>query len=302
MEYNNPQPQEKSFLNLALKGVALVIGLFMLGHIIGSLSNIQHINNLQTVNNQTTASEHTTAPTLPSTTLPTTEPTTETTTETTTAPTTTQPTTEPTTKDTTPDTKEEIVAIFNKSANKVKKNAKKVVRNYENLRKDKDMCDYPPAWDFAGGVLVNTWLVNHDTPIEYAKKDLIKANFPVKGKEWSSKLTADDVDIAKLTEKDGNYHIELSLTYCKDPAENTGVCAVMEEVNLAKVRQLVDYITKCETEYYDCKIECIVEKDTGNLIYIKYTQPMIFNLTTELIRVLHGVFAMTIESEFEIQY
>ena len=31
-------------------------------------------------------------------------------------------------------------------------------------------------------------------------------------------------------------------------------------------------------------------------------ETMIFNLTTELIRVLHGVFAMTIESEFEIQY
>ena len=76
----------------------------------------------------------------------------------------------------------------------------------------------------------------------------------------------------------------------------------MEEVNLAKVRQLVDYITKCETEYYDCKIECIIEKDTGNLTYIKYTQPMVLNLTTELIRVLDGTFAMTIESEFEISY
>jgi hypothetical protein len=299
MENNNPQ--EKSFLNLAFKGVALVIGLFMLGHIIGSLTNVQHINNLQTVDNQTTVSETTTAPTLPSTTLPTTAPTTETTTETPT--TTTKPTTTvPTTIDTTPDTKKEIVAIFNKSANKVKKKAVKVIRNYENLRKDKDMCDYPPAWDFAGGVLVNTWLVNHDTPLEYTGKDLIKENFPVKGKDWSSKLTDEDVDLAKLTEKDGKYHIELSLAYCKNPEENTGVCTVMEEVNLAKVRQLVDYITKCETEYYDCKIECIVEKDTGNLIYIKYTQPMIFNLTTELIRVLHGVFAMTIESEYEIYY
>ena len=298
MENNTPQHQEKNYLNLAFKGIALIIGLFMLGHIIGSLSNVQHINNLQTVNNQTSTTEITTAPTLPSTTEPTTVTTTEAPT-TTTKPTTTVP---PTTEDTTPDSKEEIVAIFNKGANKVKKNAVKVVRNYENLRKDKDMCDYPPAWDFAGGVLVNTWLVNHDTPLEYAGADLIKANFPVKGKDWSSKLTADDVDVAKLTEKDGKYHIELELTYCKDPAENTGVCAVMEEVNLAKVRELVDYITRCETEYYDCKIECVIEKDTGNLTYIKYTQPMILNLTTELIRVLDGVFAMTIESEFEIWY
>ena len=301
MENNNPQPQEKSFLNLAFKGVALVIGLFMFGHIIGSLTNIQQVNNIHTVNNQTTTTEAVIT-TQPSTTEPTTEPITVTTTEaptTTTKPTTTVP---PTTEDTTPDTKEEIVAIFNKGANKVKKKAVKVVRNYENLRKDEDMCDYPPAWDFVGGSLVSSWLVNHDTPIEYTEKDIIRDNFPVKGEEWSSKLAAEDVDVAKLTEKDGKYHIELELAYCKNPAENTGVCAVMEEVNLDKVRQLVDYITRCDTEYYDCKIECVVEKDTGNLVYIKYTQPMVFGLTTELVRVLDGTFAMTIESEFEIYY
>ena len=301
MENNNPQPQEKSLLNIALKGVALVIGLFMLGHIIGSLTNIQQVNNIHTVNNQTSATEAT-VPTIETTTQPTTEPTTEPTTVPTTAITTTVPTTIPTTVDTTPDTKEEIVALFNESANKVKKNATKVIRKYENLRKDKDMCDYPPAWDFAGGVLVNTWVVNHDTPIVYTEKDLIRENFPVKGKDWSSKLTAKDVDVAKLTETDGEYHIELNLAYCKNPAVDTGVCAVMEEVNLAKVRELVDYITRCDTEYYDCKIECTIEKDTGNLTNIKYTQPMVFGLTTELIRVLEGTFAMTIESEFEIFY
>ena len=296
MENNS---QENSTLQMAVKGIALVIGLFILGNTIGSLTNIQRINNFETqVNLSDTAPTVTETTTLPSTTEPTTETTTQAPT-TTTKPTTTAPTT---TEDTTPDTKEEIVALFNKGANNVKKSATKVIRNYENLRKDEDMCDYPPAWNFAGGVLVNTWLINHDTPLEYASKDLIKENFPVKGKDWSSKLTANDVDKAIISEKDGNYHITLELSYCKDPAENTGVCAVMEEVNLAKVRQLVDYITRCETEYYDCKIECIIEKDTGNLTYIKYTQPMVLNLTTELIRVLDGTFAMTIESEFEISY
>lgn len=295
-------PQEKNTLQMAVKGIAFVIGLFIIGNVIGSLTNIQRINNFETQNNLSdTAPSFTETTTLPLTTAPTaTAP--QTTTEapiTTTKPTTTAPST---TKDTTPDTKEEIVAIFNKSANKVKKKAVKVVRNYENLRKDEDMCTYPPAWDFAGGILVNTWLVNHDTPIEYTGEDLIRENFPVQGKDWSSKLTADDVDVAKLTEKNGEYHIELNLSYCKNPAENTGVCAVMEEVNLAKVRQLVDYITRCDTEYYDCKIECTIDKDSGNLTFIKYTQPMVFGITTELIRVLDGTFAMTIESEFEIYY
>lgn len=293
--------KEKSVLQLAVSGIALVIGLFILGNIIGSLSNLQYTNTLNTQNNlsttEPTVSQSDT--TVPSTEQTTTAPATTEAPITTTKPTTTAPTT---TEDTTPDTKEEIVEIFNESANKVKKKAVKVIRNYENIRKDDEMSKYPPAWDFAGRTLMGSWLVDHDTPVEYASGDLIKANFPVKGKDWSSKLKADDVDIAKLTEKDGKYYIELNLAYCKNPAENEGVIAVMEEVNLTKAQELVDYITKCDTEYYDCKIECIVEKDTGNLIYIKYTQPMVLSITTELFRVLDGALAITIESEFQIIY
>lgn len=301
MENNTPQPQEKGALNIAIKGIALIVGLFVLGNIIGSLTNIQRIDNFETKNHITTAtptiSESQT--TLPSTTE---ESTTITTTEaptTTTKPTTTAPTT---TKDTTPDTKKEIVALFNKSANNVKKNAVKVIRNYENLRRNEEMSKHPPIWNIVGGSLMDSWLVDHNTPVEYAEKELIKANFPVKGKDWSSKLKTDDVYVATITDKDGKYYVELELAYCKSPSEDQGVCAAMQEVNLEKVQELVDYITRCETEYYDCKIECIIEKDTGNMIYAKYTQPMILNITTERLRKLDGAFAMTIESEFEIEY
>ena len=76
----------------------------------------------------------------------------------------------------------------------------------------------------------------------------------------------------------------------------------MEEVNLAKVRELADIVTACETEYYDCKIECAIEKVTGNMVYAKYTQPMILNLTAGRVRDMDATFAMSIESEFIISY
>ena len=301
MENNTPQPQGKSTMGIAVKGIALIIGLFIFGNVIGSLSNIQYSNTLNSQNNLST-----TEPTVSEsdTTVPSTEEsaTALTTTEaptTTTKPTTTAPTT---TEDTTPDSKEEIVAVFNKSANKVKTDAVRVVRNYENLRRNDEMSKYPPIWNIVCGTLMDSWLVDHDTPVEYTESDIIKANFPVKGKDWVSKLTANDVDKARLTDKDGKYYIELDLTYCKNPAEGTGVCAVMEEVNLSKVKALVEDVTKCETEYYDCKIECVIEKETGNMIYAKYTQPMVLNITTQRLRVLEGAFAMSIESEFVIEY
>ena len=289
-----------SVYSTALKGIALIIGLFILGNVIGSLTNIKKVNTFETVTNQTTTEsiaivteESTTAPS-------TTELTTQvTTTEPTTAVTTTAVTT---TKDTTIDSKEEIVSLFNDSANKVKKNAKKVIRNYENIRHDESDSDYPVALRLAYRSLINSWMVDHDTPIEYAQSDLIKENFPVKGKDWSSRLKASDVDSAEITEKDGKYYISINLAYCKDPAENTGVCSVMEEVNLKKVQELVDIVKTCETEYYDCKIECVIEKNTVNMVYAKYTQPMILNITAGRVRDMKATFAMSIESEFEIEY
>ena len=296
----------KSDLGQGIKIALILIGLFGLGNLIGSLTNIERIDNFETVTNQNMIATDTTLPSeyIGSTTETTAFTTSEKTTVTTTKETTTKATTTAvtTTEDTTIDSKAEIVSLFNKSANKVKKNAVKVTRNYENLRYDRSGSDIPAALFVVGKPLINSWLIDHNIPVEYTESDLIKENFPVKGKDWSSKLKTKDVHKANITEKDGKYYIELDLAYCKSPAENTGVCAVMEEVNLEKVKELAGIVTACETEYYDCKVECVIEKDTGNMVYVKYTQPMILNLTAGRVRDMQATFAMSIESEYVIEY
>ena len=296
--YNN----SNNSLATAGKVIAFIIGLFILGNVVGLLTNINQVNTIQTVNIQTT--ESTTIYTEPSITETTTETTTEQTAESTTAPTTTAPATTvvTTTEDTTPDSKDEIVDLFNKGANNVKKNAKVVTRNYENLVYDRAKSDYPAVLLAVARPLINSWLVNHDTPVEYTESDIIAANFPVKGKDWSSKLTAEDIEEATISEKDGKYYIVIDLKDCVDPAEDSGVCAVMDAVTLEKVQELADIVSACETKYYDCKIECAIEKDTGNMVYAKYTQPMILNLTAGRVRDMDATFAMSIESEFIISY
>lgn len=299
---NNSQQKENNALSTALKGIALILGMFILGNIIGSLTNVKRVNNFETVNNQTAITDSTVITTLPTTTQPSTV---QTTTETpTTQPTTSKITTTAvtTTQNTTADRKTEIVALFNQSANKVKKSAKKVTRNYESLRFDKKKSDIPVPLYLSGKPLINSWLIDHEIPVEYSETELIKANFPVKGKDWSSRLTAKDVANATMREENGRYHILLELADCTNPGEGKGVCSVMEEVNTAKVRELADIVKTCETEYYDCRVECIIEKASGNMIYVKYTEPMKLNLTAGRVAEMSAVFAMTIESEFEIAY
>ena len=304
-------PPEKSVFNIALKGVALVVGLFIIGYLIGAIKNIEKIDNLQMNNSyQTTestvsASDLTTSATLPeSTTVSSTAEYEKETTKTTTKPAATKPTTtKPTTvRDTVPDTKEEIVELFNESANKVKNNASKVTRLHERRRHDEELSDYPAIWNTVGGSLINSWLVDHDTPVVYDERELIIANYPVKGETWSSKLKAEDVAVAYCEEVDGCYEIEIRLEYCVDPEENQGPLAVMEEVNTELVQEFVDIVKDCSVEYYDCVIRCSIEKDTGNLVLIRYVQPMVLHLTTQRFTTLTGVFAMTFDSEFIIEY
>ena len=297
MDNQNPQTQEKTILSLAIKGIALVVGLFILGNIIGSLTNVKRVDNLQTHNNLTTTVSDTTT-TLPSTTLPP-ETTTTAAPTTTTKPTTTKPTT---TEDVTPDTKQEIVALFNESANRIKTNASKVTRNYEDRRYNKELSDYSLILATVANPLIDSWLVRNDIPIEYTEAELIRANVPVKGKDWVSKLTPDDVAVAKCTEKDGKYEIELELLYYQNPAEGKGPCAVMEEVNLGVVQELAPIVKQCSVEYYDCVIKCTIEKDSGNMVYIHYLQPMVLEMVAGRFTDQYAIFAMTFESEYVIEY
>lgn len=298
-EVTSETEPQKSIFSMAIKGIALVVGLFFLGNLIGSLTNIRRVDNFQTQYNTTSSTTATSAATTEITTEPATESTTETTTETTTKETTTLPAT---TEDVTPDTKEEIVALFNKSANKIKKNAKKITRNYDDKRKDEDLCDYPAVINLVATPLVNSYLIKNDIPVEYTEEDIIKANYPVKGKNWVSKLKADDVASAKCIEKNGNYEIELKLLYCKDPKKDSGVCSVMDAVTLEIIQEYADVVKSCSVEYYDCEIRCTIDKDSGNMIYSKYTQPMAISFTTQALTERHGIFAMTFESEYLIEY
>ena len=295
MDNQNTRSQENSVISIAIKGIALVVGLFILGNVIGSLTNVKRVNNLETQNNLTT----TLSTTLPSTTVPT-----ETTETTTTAPTTTKPTTTKptTTEDVTPDTKEEIVELFNSSANRIKTNAKKVIRNYEDRRHVEELSDYPLVLAVAGNSLIDSWLVRNDIPVEYTESELINANVPVKGESWVSRLTADDIAVAECKEKDGKYEIELQLLYSKDPAKNEGPCAAMEEVNLQKVQELAPIVRECSVEYSDCVLNAVIDKSSGNMVYIHYLQPMVLEMLAGRFTDQHAVFGMTFESEYVIEY
>lgn len=125
-----------------------------------------------------------------------------------------------------PQTKEEIVAYFNTSVNKIKTDAKSVTRKYSKITLNGSMT-LPSAIngvlrllggadEFVGGQLEKN---SKTEPETFNGKAAIKGAYPVENETWSSKLTAADVQSATCTESNGKYTIVIK-TVADSKSEN----------------------------------------------------------------------------------
>ncbi len=114
-----------------------------------------------------------------------------------------------------PQSKEEIVAAFNAAVNSVKTDAKSVKRSYSKI----SLNGSPVLPGIVDGILrllggaenfLNDQLSKNSKGEETYTGDQIKAVYPVEGESYASKLTAADVQNAKITEKDGKWVITVS--------------------------------------------------------------------------------------------
>lgn len=114
-----------------------------------------------------------------------------------------------------PATKAEIVEYFNKAINGVKPNAKSVTRVSETNYRSGKITGVPSIVDkLVGGIdsFVDGQLKKNSKGSEtFSNSAAIKANFPVENESWSSKLTANDDDVASATctEAGGVYTITI---------------------------------------------------------------------------------------------
>lgn len=202
-----------------------------------------------------------------------------------------------------PQTKAEIVAYFNESANKVKTDATKVVRNYEDLRHDEEKLVVPSALQSIGSNLISTFLKKDETPIEYGDNAAIVASYPVPGESWSSKLTEADVAEATCTDNGSEYEIMIKLNTSVDPATGTGVASAFEVIKTEDVMDAAGFVVQSfSAEYYDCVIKCKIDKATGHTTWANYTSPILLKVEAKVITTLNAEVGMTFEKDYTISY
>ena len=175
-----------------------------------------------------------------------------------------------------PSSKEEIVQYFVTSANKIKGGAKSVVRNYEDLQHNEDKLVVPGILQGIGKSLINTFLKKDETPITWEGAD-INANYPVQNTDKVSTAKASDVKSATCNDDGKYYIITLNFIDGKDPTD-TGVATSFNIIRGEDVKSAAKVVSDFTSSYYDAKIECKVDKATGNMVAAHYTLPIIMNV------------------------
>lgn len=196
----------------------------------------------------------------------------------------------------------DILKLFNESANKVKTNATKVVRNYEDLRHDEQHLQLPSALQSIGSGLISSFLKKNETPVEYTTKEDIIANFPVAGESYVSQATEADIAEATCTDDGTNYNITLKFKESVDPAQGTGAASAFNTIKADDVYNNAKVVTNFSAKYYDATINCKIDKATGNMIAATYTLPIILNVTAKVVVSLDAQVGMTFEHDYTITY
>lgn len=209
---------------------------------------------------------------------------------------------EPFLTDAAPQTVEEIVDFFNQNANKIKPNAKMIVKNYEKRTVNEDKLDIPDALESTARTMMTSLMKDDTEPIVYETREDITNEFLVPDQSYVSMLKPDYVESASCTDKGSQYVIHIKLKDSRNPTAGVGVGSVCDVIEAGEVAEKASFIKAFTTEYYNCEVIATVDKATGNVIHIKYITPVVLALTVDMFGTHDGAVGFTFEKDYTITY
>ena len=298
---DNTQKTESSALAQGILIALVVIALFFSGNLLGKLGADPAADK-----EEETQVEDVVASTSESTTVPTTAPTTQPTTQA------TPDSSEDANQTTAPSdesapsgemSKAEIIALFNESANKVKTDAAKVVKNYEYRTHLEEYLQMPSLLESTANSLMSSVFKNDLEPVEYATREDIVANYQVPGVDWASQLTEAEVEEATCTDNGTEYEVMLKLYPTKDPEAGVGVAKAFDTITSAEIKENAPSMLQTfSTEYFDCVVKCKIDKATGHTTWSNYTSPLIMNVVVKMGMTMDARIGLCFEKDYTITY
>lgn len=204
--------------------------------------------------------------------------------------------------------KEEIVALYNESANKIKPTAKLITRNYNRMKNIPEELELPSAISGLGKWAIETFVKGSEDAAILDEKEEVMEYFPVQNEEYTSHLTPDMVKSATVKETDKTYEITIVLYDDKitSPAKGQGYAGVFNTVSAATFEDInVPGTTfeKVDVKGFDGKIVCTMNKETKQITHITFYNSDLLNLQVKSLGKEFKVkMAFSNESDFTIEY
>lgn len=199
-------------------------------------------------------------------------------------------------------TTEEIVELFNTSANKIKGEATKVVKNYEHRTVNEDKLVVPSSLQGLAEDMIKRFMTDDTEPIEYTTKEDIAENYMVPSQSYVSKLTVDDVQEASCKDNGSEYEITIKAKEQKNPTAGVGLAAAFDVVEANEVSEKTSLIEKFDTIYHDCVVKCKIDKETGRMTWANYTTPLVLDCTVRVFTSVNASVGLTFEKDYNIYY
>lgn len=196
----------------------------------------------------------------------------------------------------------EIVEFFNESANRIKPEASKVVKNYERRIADTENLVVPAGLDSTAKTLMETFLKDDTEPIVYSTREEITSDFIVPNQNYVSRLTPDAVEKATFTDKGDSYVIYIKLKDEANPVTGKGVGSVCDIIEAGEVAEKVSFVEKFTTKYYNCEVTATVDKASGKVEHIVYSVPLLLDITVNLLGTHDASIGLTFIKDYTITY
>lgn len=201
-----------------------------------------------------------------------------------------------------PTTPEEIVALFNESAGKIKTTAKRATRNYQDMKINK--LEVPSALQALADGAIAKFVKPNMEPQVYEGTEAVKEKYPVSGTDFASKLKVEYVDTITCTDNGTEYVIDIKMKDQKNPVYRSGegVGSIFWTMNIDDIASNAPGFQSAELSYYDCTASVKIDKATGNMIYSKFNYNYDMDIAIKMLATLNAKASMTVIEEYTIEY
>lgn len=201
-----------------------------------------------------------------------------------------------------PDSVDEIVTYFNTAANKIKPEAKKIVKNYEKRTVNEDRVILPAGLESTAENMIASLMKDDTDPIVYETREDITNEFIVPDQSYSSRLKPEWVKSATITDNGAEYIIHIKLKDQENPSAGNGIGAVCDVIEVSEVAEKASFVEKFTTDYYNCEVIATVDKTSGNVVHIRYITPVALEMTVNMFGTHDGSVGFTFEKDYSITY